>query len=338
MKIILYLTQNYSFEILRPIQHAAFIKGYSCLWLSGSSDVDVAQFKSDENWTESFQQAREWCPDAVISPGNNVPEFVRGLKVQVFHGLEWKKKGHFKIRDHFDLYCTQGPITTNKFNELAALHKNFIVRETGWSKLDPLFLSESRPKNKTKVILYAPTFSEKLTSVVDCFDEIKRISELKDWKWLAKFHPLMNKDIIAKYQALQSDQFQVVDDHSILPLLKSADVMLSDTSSVIGEFLLLNKPVVTYRNSLPSSALINIHEPGSLESALVSAFEGRDDLREAINNHNDSLHPYTDGQSSLRILNCIEDIVVNKIKPPKKRPINLFRRLKFRKSVGYWRP
>jgi len=49
------------------------------------------------------------------------------------------------------------------------------------------------------------------------------------------------------------------------------------------------------------------------------------------------LHPYVDGQSSSRILDACEDILDNKIKAKKRRPLNLFRNFKIRRSLGYWK-
>ena len=50
-----------------------------------------------------------------------------------------RERGHFRIRGLFDLYCTQGPATTEPFEQLAREHGHFAVAETGWPKLDPLF-------------------------------------------------------------------------------------------------------------------------------------------------------------------------------------------------------
>jgi len=275
MKIyILNIGQNYSFEILRPIQKEILNRGGECVWYVGSNLVDLTRFEDADVFSDDPGYFRKFKADAVISPGNQGPSFLSGLQVQVFHGLEWKKKGHFRIRDYFDLYCTQGPITTNKFNELAAKHQNFLVRETGWSKLDPLFtIDPMAVKTNKPVILYAPTFSEKLTSAFDCFNAIKKIAESGLYHWLVKFHPLMKQSLVEQYKSLSGENFQVIESHSILPILKAADVMLSDTSSVVGEFQLLGKPVVTYRNSAPEANLFNINSSNELAANLALALE-----------------------------------------------------------------
>ena len=107
-------------------------------WYLNGDAVHSAQLSEDEKQLHSVDAVKAYQPKAVFVPGNVVPDFFPGAKVQVFHGLEWKKKGHFGIRGFFDLYCTHGPITTQRFQQLADKHGYFRVIETGWSKLDPL--------------------------------------------------------------------------------------------------------------------------------------------------------------------------------------------------------
>lgn len=336
-KYILHIAQNYSFEILRPLQAEIMKRGGECVWFVASNNVDVAQFFPGEVFISKPHDIEGYDSCAVFSPGNNVPSFLRGVKVQVFHGLEWKKKGHFKIRDFFDLYCTQGPITTSKFISLSKKHQNFLVKETGWSKLDPLFSTAPFPLDTDKpVVLYAPTFSEKLTSAIECFDEIESLVKKGKYYWLIKFHPLMNKDIVKRYKKLSGIDFEVIEDFSILPLLKCANVMVSDTSSVIGEFMLLGKPVVTYRNSAPDLALLNITDPRQLAESIEVALSESDTLEEEIKNYNSQLHPYSDGLSSARILDAVDEMLSGAA-AKKKRPLNLFRNFKIRKKFNYWK-
>jgi hypothetical protein len=337
-KYILYINQNYSFEILRPLQIVIKERGHDCIWYVGSKKVDTSKFHENEVFTQDINEIANYPARAVFAPGNEVPSFLRGLKVQIFHGLEWKKKGHFRIRDYFDVYCTHGPITTNKFNELAAKHQNFLVRETGWSKLDSLFTTEPLAVHTNKpVVLYAPTFSKELTSAPDYFDEIKRIVESGQYHWIIKFHPLMDQSLVDQYKSLSGNDCQIIESHSILPILKAADVMLSDTSSVVGEFQLLGKPVVTCRNSNPEASLFNITNTCELAENLSLTLDLSIEKKKAISRANNLLHPYVDGQSSMRILDTCEDIIESKTKAKKSRPLNLFRNYKLRRKLGYWK-
>ena len=207
MKFLLFISQNYSFEILRPLQHYAWSNGDEILWIVYNNNLDTSKFNDNEHFTTDITAAINFNPDAVFAPGNIVPSFIPGLKVQIFHGFEWKKKGHFRIRECFDLYCTQGPFFTDKFESLAKNHNFFDVVETGWPKLDPLFSAPKLPldNNKKPVVLYAPTFSPALTSVPDLFNEIIKLSRQGDYHWIVKFHPKMATEWVEKFSQQQQD-------------------------------------------------------------------------------------------------------------------------------------
>ena len=118
-------------------------------------------------------------------------------------------------------------------------------------------------------------------------------------------------------------------------MLLQADVMLSDTSSVITEFLLLNKPVVTFRNSQPESPLMDVTAPEQLESALQSALSENNSLQQEIEQYMQKVHPSRDGRASQRILDAVAEQINH---PPalKPKPRNLIRQFKMRKRLGYW--
>lgn len=335
---LFYISQNYSFEILRPLQQALWARGDQCAWFVEGNDVNLENFENNETQLTNIEAAIEFAPIAVFVPGNVVPNFIPGLKVQVFHGLEYKKKGHFRIRDFFDLYCTQGEITTSKFQHLAQIHKNFHVAETGWSKLDPLFTTAAYSvESELPVILYAPTFSPNLTSAVECFEEIKRLVETGKHYWLVKFHPKMNPEWIEMYQQIKADNFEVVTIDSCLPLHQRADILFSDTSSMVGEFLLLNKPVVTFKNADPGSYLIDIDSPEKLEQSITTGLAKPPQLMQQVEEYKQKLHPYSDGKTSQRILQAVDKLIDEPVRLAKKRPVNIFRSLKLRKKLGYWK-
>ena len=341
-RYLFYIAHNYSFEILRPLQQVILAQGDEVKWLAVGKEVTLSYFQSDESVLNSIDEARAYNPDASFAPGNEIPNFIPGLKVQVFHGLEWKKKGHFVIRDFFDLYCTHGPATTSRFNELAKKHGFFDVVETAWPKLDYLFTSPAMPIKENlhaqnrKIILYAPTFSPTLTSAPALFNEIKRLSEQESYHWLIKFHPKMATQWLEQYKTLEKDNVQIIETSSINELLQTADIMVSDTSSVIGEFSLLNKATVSLNNKEPGDYLVNIQTADQLEQAIELALNPSKQLKTAIKAYADDLHPYHDGHAAQRILSATEALMKYGKQAKKSKPLNLFRNLKQRKKLNYW--
>jgi CDP-glycerol glycerophosphotransferase (TagB/SpsB family) len=336
---LFYISENYSFEILRPLQKEILARGGQVKWFISGNHINLDNFCDNEVILNSAADAVGYKPEACFVPGNHIPNFIPGIKVQVFHGLEWKKKGHFQIRGCFDLYCTHGKSTTSRFKLLAKKHGYFDVIETGWPKVDPLFNTTPKQHFSTNkpTILYAPTFSPKLTSASDLFNEIKISSQSKKYNWLIKFHPKMSQHWIEQYNQLECEHIKVVNSCKINELFQSADILLSDTSSVIGEFSLLGKPIVTYNNSLPGDYLIDIKTPSELSTAIVAALSPSAQLKQAIANYCEELHPYRDGQSSCRIIDAVEYIFTNNKLAKKPMPLNLFRNFKLRRKLNYWK-
>jgi CDP-glycerol glycerophosphotransferase (TagB/SpsB family) len=112
--------------------------------------------------------------------------------------------------------------------------------------------------------------------------------------------------------------------------------MVSDTSSVIGEFSLLNKATVSLNNKVPGDYLVNIQKADQLEHAIELALDPSKQLKAAIKAYADDLHPYNDGQAAQRILSATESLLANGKQAKKNKPLNLFRNLKQRKKLKYW--
>jgi hypothetical protein len=86
VRYFFYISQNYSFEILRPLQQEAHHRGDQCAWFIEGNEVNISLFKKGKNRLKSIAEVVDYKPDAVFVPGNIVPAFVPGLKVAVFHG------------------------------------------------------------------------------------------------------------------------------------------------------------------------------------------------------------------------------------------------------------
>lgn len=146
----------------------------------------------------------------------------------------------------------------------------------------------------------------------------------------------MDQSIVNAYKDIQHEHLSFIETDDVISLLMQADVMLCDTSSILQEFLVLNKPVVTFRNKLPEECMIDIKHPEELSPALDRAISRPDDLLRKIKIYSEKLHPYRDGKSSERVLDAVDWFIEEGHKNLKHKPLNLIRKLKIRKELGYY--
>lgn len=346
-RYLMYCSQLYAMAILRPLQRVIIERGDEVGWFFDGPGVE--HLHAHERHLQSIEEVKKFNPQAVFVPGNVVPDFFPGFKIQVFHGLatdDTGKKGHYRIRGFFDLYCTRGDEETRQFQQLAEKYQHFRVAQTGWSKLDPLF-SEKQDTDlrgelgiaaKRPVVLYGSTFSPSLTSAPLLYDRIRQLARQGDFFWLVTLHPKTDPDLVARYRDLAGKNLRFFESHKdIIPLLRTADVMLCDTSSIAIEFQLLGKPLVTFRAKNPGPQQINVRESWDVEKALVKALQHPEELMKATREFAHALHPWEDGRSSQRVLEAVDQFVVTGRAGLKSKPFNLLRKCKVRQKMGYFR-
>jgi hypothetical protein len=333
-RLLFYVEQDYSFAVLRPLQAVARERGYDVRWLlleQVSKNLSVP----GEVVLPDIKSAIEYEPEAVFAPGDQIPGFIPGLKVQVFHGLNEDKRGNiYPERGLFDLFCTEGPTRTAMLKPLEKKRGYFRVIETGWPKLDAILNSPGeitlydRPQ-----ILFGSTFTPRLSAAEAFFQQIKRLSQNDQWQWLVTLHPKMAAETVARYRSLEGGNLSFFDTGSVVDLLHRADIMVSDNSSILQEFLLLKKPVITYRNRDPQSCMINITQPEALEDAIRQALTPGEPLMKAIEAYGPSMTPFLDGQSSARVLDAVEEMLQSGWRDTK--PMNLLRNFKMYRRLKY---
>ena len=359
-RYLFFINQQYSYSILRPLQEAILRRGDEVAWfVHGTDDQNL---RPEEKQLHTVAQVQSYQPAAVFVPGNWVPDFFPGVKVEVFHGLandETGKKGHYRIRNLFDLYCTHAPLVTARFQALAAVNGTFKVKETGWPKLDPLFDCTQTPVaekpsvgqfveqqylqlkaqlgSDKPVVFYASTFSPSLTSAPLLVNKIRQLADSGKWHWLVTLHPKTPQSLVDTYKAMAGPNFTFMSSElDVLPMLKVADVMLCDTSSISLEFMLLDKPVVTFRTKQPGPHVIDVQEEDAIESALEQALTRPDDLMLASNEYCFKLHATRDGKSSERVLQAVDEFIKNDLGHLKPKPLNLWRKWQMRKRMAYY--
>jgi CDP-glycerol glycerophosphotransferase (TagB/SpsB family) len=332
----------YALPILRPLQSAIRARGDEAAWFFHGPG---AQFLvKDETLLADTTAVLRFNPDAVFVPGNWVPHFFSGIKVRVGHGFVVPgKENNFSIRGLFDLYCTLGKYDTPEFSRRAAKLGHFKVVETGWPKLDPLFDASVAPLDVVRdrpVVLYAATFTQRLTSAPYLIDTIRKLSQSGRWRWLVTLHPKLPQEIVRQWRALEGEFLRYVETDDVIPFLKAGDAMVCDTSSILMEFLTQERPVVTFRNGGkdPAPHLINVTEAEQLEPAIERALARPAQLMGHIHSYAQAIHTQRDGRSSERILDVVEGLITEDgLAVLRPKPLNLWRKLQMRRRLNYWR-
>lgn len=338
-KFLLYTSYSYGLPILRPLQKELIKRDFDVAWFI-EQDSCKKNLSESENILHNKAEVLRYSPSIILAAANEVPHFFTGIKVQVFHGFNVSKrsdqKGHFRIRGFFDLYCTQGPSTTKPFEKLAKKQKHFKVIETGWSKMDSLF-PLVKNKNKKPVILFASTFTKSLSVAHNksVFTTINELIKNKKYDWIFTMHPKMDSGIVTKFKKIAADNaIPFVEGYENLDHLKNADVLLTDTSSIITEFIIQQKPVITFNNRIPKPHLLNIKNANKIERAIEIALNRPATLMQHIKEFTASEHPYFDGKSSVRVIDAsLKFFNSREILNLKSKPLNWIRKYKINKRI-----
>jgi len=337
---LLYGSERYALAILRPLQTAIRARGDEAAWFFDGPGSE--ELRSDERLLRTTAEVKAFAPIAVLTSSNAVPHFFPGVKTEVFHGFDAGKPRHIYVRGFFDLYCTTGPRDTEAFEAKARELGHFSVHQTGWPKLDPFMRGHAAdtpaPVREPPVILYHSTFSPSWSAANILYRTIRELSRSGRWKWIVTLHPKSDADTVARYRALAGKHLRYSDEDNILDLFSQVDLMISDTSSALNEFLLTNKPVVTFKNHRPGPQLIDIIAPEQLLPAIERALSRPPELMREIRAYADSIHPYRDGRSSERVLEAVDAFLAAGARNAKPKPRNWWRKLKIRQRIGYWGP
>lgn len=348
--VLLAARERYALPILQPLADALSQAGYRVhAWFDGPL-ADAGERMPGDVAMVDTRAAVALKPRAVLCAMDWIPPFFAGAKVQLFHGFNTSKhsdaRGHFRIRGLFDLYCTQGPATTVPFAQLAREQGHFAVVETGWSKLDPLFRDDGGAAARMRdaasgrpVAMFASTFTERVSAAPHLVDAIAAEIATGRRYWLLTLHPKCPPEWFARYRALAGEHARFVEPEQIVTAQRAADVLLSDTTSVVPEFSVQHKPVVTFRHRMPEAYMLDFHDPAALPGMLDQAFAPEPSLRAALAAHADSIHPWRDGHSSERVIAAFEDLLAGRLGPLAPKPFTTrLRSLQLRNRLGYWGP
>jgi hypothetical protein len=203
----------------------------------------------------AYDALRQLAPDWAVfgsfaDPAQPLPERTR--TALVYHGIGVKTVLFDPRLNAFDLRCVESRRVLEE-----SLARDPSARErlalVGFAKLDPLFAESlaPAPPSGRPVLLYAPTF---YPSSLELMPRDLR-SAFADARWIVKphFFSWTVPDYAAQRKRLEAwssnPAIEVLGPaiYDLVPLMKRADILVSDASSALFEFAALRKPVVWCR-------------------------------------------------------------------------------------------
>lgn len=250
----------------RPIIDQLLAVGHKIKLVCNSQNIKKqyqAQFEAmgvDYVWVKN--QA-----EAAIIYANEVPNWImfgntfkyldklssKTKTAQLGHGIGPKPSYYHKSSTPMTVRFIEGEL---RLKTIKDLYPNDTFVQVGYSKLDPVFngtelglnLEEIGLNSKSQTILYAPTFNP---SSLECFPD-DWPKDFSDFNILIKPHTFTfsidqyigQRQKLEKWAKFDNVYVASPDDLSLLPFIVSADILLSEASSTLFEFVALDKPVV----------------------------------------------------------------------------------------------
>lgn len=276
------------------------------------------------------------CGDALKNPQKYDKE---AIKVHLDHGVGIKTlriRNIVKQKDVRYHVFLEGQYWYDYIKSLNWQDKAIFYTNTGIPKLDPFFWKDQydngtlikkiglNPKKKT--VLFAPSYKPsciKCTQkkLIELLPKYNIVIKLHPYSWDGKYAPHSQHRFFEKLASKNKEIFLIPeDDVDIYPYLYLADTMISDTSSVINEFLALGKHgiiyVLSYQNlnhsdGMPvlsidpeewlAGAFPHMHNPEDLLTAVESALNPTREMVQKLEEYRNYFFTGLDGKSGQRV-------------------------------------
>ena len=315
---VIYENKDFN-ELLKKVIQT---EGLSSVWVKDEREA----------LTHYLQQKADW-----VMFGNHFFDIDSLHKVsqsaQFGHGVGPKMSYYTKSSTLMSVRFVEGKRRLNILNKMYP-EGRFV--QTGFAKLDPLFNHEIEPFNlekvgldpKKKTLLYAPTF---YPSSLECFSD-NWPEEFENYNLIVKPHFFSlskskykaQRKKLEKWAKARNVYVAEMSEHSLLPFMAIADLLISEASSALFEFAALDKPIVwcdflklrwTYRGPLKfrftkrmDQDILNFADLGvhaskyrELKSVVRQQLANPDEFFNKRKEYTEQLVGITDGKSAQRI-------------------------------------
>lgn len=352
-KILFYLAQEYYWPSLRPVYDAfaedAEFELQLMIERQSKRYLGIIPSPQRKNIEEKFRRRgfrlTRRCSgyDAVFCGAQirKPQRFGNALLCNLDHGpgIKTLRYRHFLKQPHTKYLCfLEGPYRVEKFKKYG-LDKIEEIYDVGLPKLDVFFngffdkeklISELGLDPAKKTLLYAPSY--KPTSIFMMGGQIAALSakynvlvKLHPYSWSGKYAPHSQHTLFEKLARKYPGLNLVPEEkHDIMPYMFVADAMISDGSSVINEFLSLERCGIIidlpddeqkHRDGQPlledkssewlKDSFIHLTEAAGLGQAVEQALHPSEERKRQLKKDKQYIFSHTDGLSAQRVKEII---------------------------------
>ena len=281
------------------------------------------------------------CGDALKNP----ERYGNAFRVHIDHGVGIKTlriRNIVKQKDYHYHVFLEGQYWFDYIKSLGWENKaDFYI--TGIPKLDPFFW-KNQYDNKNlisklglnpfkKTVLFAPSYKPSCIKylkekIINLIPEYNLIIKLHPYSWAGKYAPHSHHKFYEKLVSANEEIFLIPKtDYDIYPYLYLADTMISDTSSVINEFLALGKHGIIYElpyermthsDGMPilsidpkdwlKGAFPHISSPDELLESVNLAINPTQEMKKKLAEYRNYFFTGLDGDAGKRVAKLISEI------------------------------
>lgn len=248
------------------LSHPADISETERHYLRSFNLTSQLSWITSESNPDRVKQIRKHNPDLVFIgnkqsfPLLKTPE---NRVVMVYHGIGLKQSYYRDIPKNVDHIAVESQSRMNLLRDRGFRAEQLLL--TGFTKLDPLiqtpftqrsaFLESCGFRPDIPVVLYAPTFYP--SSLKAVLPHLKSTPDSQ--QWLVRLHQFSwtkpkyrwHVDLVRELNDHPNVCVLPPDSADILTLIQVADALVTDISSVLFEFLAVNKPIIQVNRLFP---------------------------------------------------------------------------------------
>ncbi|RKY51708.1 MAG: hypothetical protein DRP89_08810, partial [Candidatus Neomarinimicrobiota bacterium] len=221
------------------------IREYNGQFIDAESEVERSRKILDRNFDVTFfgksSHAEKYCSKDTLA-------------VLLYHGIGVKSCYYTDYNPRIDVRYVESKYRLNRL-EKKNINTELIV--TGFPKLDPLFedsdyrsiLKELSIDTSKPIVLYAPTFYPSSIEVfgeriAELTEDFNLIVKLHHFSWILKKYRHQRELFLKLSESYSHVKLLPVEEFNIIPFFKISDVLLSEASSTVFEYLATGKPSI----------------------------------------------------------------------------------------------